>query len=155
MNMKSKISLLAILFLLPVFRLYAAEIYVSPEKGKFRVGETIKVELRLSSLELVNAFEIILFYPPEKVRPVAFKNKNSLINLWVQKPAAASAGKIFLTGGKISGFAGNGILAEITFRAEAPGAVSLILSPDSLVLRHDGYGTPEPTIFFGGKLTIK
>ena len=121
MNMKSKISLLAILFLLPVFRLYAAEIYVSPEK----------------------------------VRPVAFKDKNSLINLWVQKPAAASAGKIFLTGGKISGFAGNGILAEITFRAEAPGAVSLILSPDSLVLRHDGYGTPEPTSFFGSKLTIK
>lgn len=155
MNTKSKIFLSAILFLLPIFRLSAAEIYISPEKDKFRVGETIKVELRLSSLELVNAFEIILFYPPEKVRPVAFKDKNSLINLWVKKPAVASAGKIFFTGGKIGGFRGDGLLAEITFRAEAPGAASLTFSPDSLVLRHDGLGTIEPTNFLGGKFTVK
>lgn len=150
------LALFLLTFLTFPLSLRAAEVYFAPIGRQFKVGDILRIEIRITSEETLNAFELTMFYPQEKLKLLKINEKNSLINLWIQKPSVwREEGKIFFTGGRIGGFRGDGLLAEIIFRAEAPGAVALTFSPDSLALRHDGHGTPEPINFLGGKFTVK
>jgi len=130
------------LALLP-FSLQAAQLYLTPSSGQLKIGREFTVEIKVKSEEPVNAFGITLFYSPETLEFVKSGEKNSLINLWIQKPKAEkSEGEITLLGGKIGGFEGDGVLTKLVFKVKASGKATLKLSESSLVLKHDGYGTP-------------
>ena len=160
-NIKTKtyaiLPLFLLVFLAFPLHLRAAEVYFAPAGRRFeRVGDILRLEVRVSSNETLNAFELTIFYPPEKLKLLKINEKKSLINLWVKKPSAwPKEGKIFFTGGKIGGFKGDGLLAEIIFQPKEPGKARLTFSQESLILRHDGLGTPEPTSFLASEFNLK
>ncbi|MDP3784691.1 MAG: cohesin domain-containing protein [bacterium] len=129
------------------FSLQAAQLYLAPDPGQSKAGREIRVEIKIRSKELVNAFDISLLYSSETLEFIKSETEKSLINLWIQKPKTEGLGKISLLGGKIGGFEGEGALAKLVFKIKAPGKVFLKFSENSLVLKHDGYGTPAPIVF--------
>src|SRR3989344_5985897 len=130
------------LALLP-FSLQAAQLYLTPSSGQLKIGREFTVEIKVKSEEPVNAFGITLFYSPETLEFVKSGEKNSLINLWIQKPKAEkSEGEITLLGGKIGGFEGDGVLTKLFFKKKSAGKTLLNLAKVTSVPKHAGCGPP-------------
>ena len=60
------ILILIFLFYLYPQQILGAELFLDPAEGNFKIGEEIKIEVKVNSLEeSVNAFQINLNFPSE------------------------------------------------------------------------------------------
>ena len=137
--------LLALLFLLVPAAASAATISFRATPAHVGVGDTVRVEVLLSSAIATNAFSGTLSYS-KTLEPVAVSDGNSIISLWITHPAVSPAGApITFAGITPGGFSGDGgILFSVLFKVTAAGAAEVSLGNDVEVLRNDGAGGKEP-----------
>lgn len=134
-----------------------AELFFSPRTGSFTEGSIFEVPILIDTKgNTVNSLEINVQFDQTKLLVVNPSGGTSIIGLWIEPPKFDnSRGTIKLVGAIPNGIKTNsGLVATITFRAQASGAATLRFSSDSQVLLHDGQGTSADTTFGRAQYTI-
>lgn len=102
----------------------------------------------------VNAVDLVLSYPEDKIEVVGIDTGTSVITLWTENPYFKD-GKIYLRGGTFrKGFIGEHSIARIKVRAIEAGNARIFVSESALVAG-DGKGTPIPVANDDGKNEVK
>lgn len=125
----------------------AATISLRATPATIGVGDEVLVTVLLDSAVPVNTFSGTVSYTQASLEPIALNDGNSIISLWITRPAISTAGAtISFAGITPGGFSGDsGILFSILFRATATGTASISLEGVE-ILRNDGEGGKEPLI---------
>ncbi len=158
-------AFIALLLLLPV-SVHGASVYMTPGEGTYGVGDTFVAEVRvLTDAECVNAADIEIVYPKEKVRAVDFSKGSSILTLWVREPVLDhERGVVTFAGGIPGGYCGrvqgdpslSNILGRIAFTVIGTSEKIDIAPSDSTRLyAHDGLGTEIVPEKGATKLTLR
>lgn len=126
------------------FKADAAILTLSPNSGSFSVGSTFDVSLFLNTeKESVNAIEVGLSFPADKLQLVSPSTGKSIISVWTAPPTFSNqTGKINLQGGIPGGInVSNGLFTTLTFRVKGVGSAILKFLDETRVLLNDGLGT--------------
>jgi len=137
-------SLLACMLFACSNKALASTLSLSPSSGSFEVESTFDISVLLNTHgETINAFEIDLSFPPEKLQVVSPSAGKSIASLWVSPPKYNNQlGTIHLRGGIPDGInTTGGNIATISFRAKSTGSAAIAFSNDTKVLLHDGSGS--------------
>lgn len=138
-------------------------------------GETISLDLIVDVSDQINVIGSVLTYPKDLLEITKIDYKDSIINIWAQKPVSLPEfGIINFGGGIISdsgGFVGTSTVVNVTFKSTRTGIANIILE-GSVLLAHDGTGEniltskkdstvyireegmPTPDVNEDGKITI-
>ncbi|MFM2330652.1 MAG: hypothetical protein RLZZ26_159 [Candidatus Parcubacteria bacterium] len=142
---------------LPSFA-FAATLSMLPAYGSVSVGQTITVNVLVSSNDqAMNASSGVVSFPADKLQVVSISKANSIASLWVQDPSFSnSAGTVNFEGVVLNpGFTGSGAkMLGITFRAISGGTANVTYSTGS-VLANDGQGTELLTSSAGANIAIQ
>lgn len=144
-------STLASAFLLALFGLFpltasAGVLLLSPTTGTFTVGSTFDVQILLDTEgKSVNALDVDLRFPVDKLQLVSPNTSVSVISLWTSQPQFNNqTGRVRLQGGIPRGInVNNALVATLTFRVRSVGTAILNFSDQSKVLLNDGLGTDD------------
>jgi hypothetical protein len=134
----------------------AATLYLDPDGGTYRPGDTFVVNVRLDANgECVNVVSADIAYPKDVLRAAAFSQGESILTLWTEAPKIdAENGRVSFIGGVPGGYCGRiagdpgyaNIVGKIIFTVSGttrPGILPPIeVLPSSQVLLADGRGTP-------------
>jgi hypothetical protein len=135
----------------------AASLYISPASGRFPVGQTFKVVLRINTAgQAVNASEGTVSFDPSKLQIVSLTSTGSIFNMNVQEPEYSNSNGTIRFAGVIlnPGYTGtSGGLLTITFRPTKVGDVDLGYSSGA-ALANDGQGTNVTAGLSGATYTI-
>ena len=155
--LKNAVLFLLIGFLLVPSAAWAASLYLSPSSGSFRIGQTINVQIFVSSNDrAMNAASGILSFPQDKLAMISLSKAGSIISLWVQEPSFSNTtGTINFEGIVLNpGFTGSaGRLLSAAFRVKAGGVASTTFASGS-VLANDGQGTNILTGMSGAEFSL-
>lgn len=125
----------------------AGTLMLSPTSGAFTVGSTFDVQILLDTEgKSVNALDVDLRFPPDKLQLVTPKTNLSVISVWTSQPQFNNVtGQVRLQGGIPRGInVNNALVATLTFRVKAVGTAIVRFSTDnSKVLLNDGQGTND------------
>lgn len=135
----------------------AASLTLSPSTGTFEVGSTFTVSMFLDSQdEDINALEVILRFPPDKLQLVSPSFGKSIIEVWTGQPTYDNQkGEIHLMGGIPGGIkVEKGLITTLTFRARTTGEAIVRFGDNSKVLANDGKGTDVLGNTQGGFYTL-
>ncbi len=138
------ILILAILFLPKIIS--ASSLSLSPSSGTFTVGSTFDVAVLLDTKgKSVNALQLFLSFPPDKLQIISPSTGKSIIGVWASPPKYDNLrGVMNLEGGVPGGIiASSGVITNITFRVKSPGEAILRLKDESEVFLDDGLATPD------------
>jgi len=151
--------LVAIAFFAITLPVHAANLYLYPANGSFAVGQTISVDIYVSSTDnVMNAASGVVLFPSDKLQVVSVSKTGSIMNLWVQEPVFSnSAGTFSFEGIALNpGFTGSaGKIITVNFKVVGTGIGNLSVTQGS-VLANDGLGTgilsgvAGATFSFGG-----
>jgi hypothetical protein len=122
----------------------AATLTVSPASGTFVVGSTFNVSILLDTEnETVNAVELSLLFPPDKLQVVSPSTGQSIVDIWTGPPSYNNqTGVITLRGGIPGGInVSKGLVTTLTFLVTRVGRAALKFGDQTRVLLHDGKGT--------------
>lgn len=122
----------------------AASLKLGPSAGTLTVGSTFDVSVFLDTeSETVNALDVALSFPPDKLQIVSPTTGQSIISVWTSQPRFNNlAGTVNLRGGLPGGIkVSNGLVTTLTFRVRSVGQAVVRFLDDSRVLLHDGKGT--------------
>ncbi|MBI3627967.1 MAG: hypothetical protein HY220_04485 [Candidatus Sungbacteria bacterium] len=122
----------------------AAELYVTPGTGTFEVGSTFNASIFLDSKgDSINALEVHLIFPPDKLQVVSPSIGQSIIGIWTGQPRFDNQnGDITLQGGIPGGInVSQGLLSTVTFRVKSVGTALVKFGERSKTLLNDGLGT--------------
>lgn len=130
-----------LLFFLLAFAhsVYAAEtaqiIFDAPTVG-FAKGETKEVKLYIQSSTRINAIELHLTYPAQKVKLTSINTDKSKFGIRVDD--GITSGGAVITRGNINGIKGKNLVAVLTFQALQPTSVTeLSYAPESVVMSEE------------------
>lgn len=130
--------------LLAVQATKAATLSLSPASGTFTVDSIFDVSLFLNTQsESVNAIEVHLKFPPDKLQLVSPSVGKSIIGIWTAPPEFNNQkGEVILRGGIPNGInVSTGLVTKLTFRVKSVGDATLKFLDDSKTLLNDGKGT--------------
>lgn len=137
----------------------AATIQTTPASGSYKVGDTFKVDVTVSSPgQPINAVSGILSFPKSKLQFISVSKASSILTIWAQEPSYYDTGE----NGNISfegvipnpGFTGTrGRVLTITFKVKSTWQAELSFSSAS-VLANDGLGTNILTNSLPGVFTL-
>jgi len=154
-NYKLKIVIPAfvIFFLLSVVSSSdAAELFFDAKAQEVGIGQQFQVDLMLDTEgEIINAIEGEIAFPKELLEIREIRDGDTIINLWVERPAIKPTDKVIFSGIIPTGF--EGVLSPyyegygpgkifsliFTSKKEGEGTIDFI---NGKVLLHDGLGTP-------------
>ncbi len=122
----------------------AASYSVSPASGTYAVGSTFEVSILLNTQnQNINAVNVQLSFPPDKLQLVSPSTGNSIIGIYTTPPKYDNnAGRVEIVGGIPNGInVSSGLISKLTFRVKGIGTAGLRFSGDSQVLLNDGRGT--------------
>lgn len=151
--------------LMPVMT-HAATLYIDPEMGKYGPGDTFVASVRLDNDdECINAGQIEVTYPTDRLRAVDFSRGGSIFNLWIQEPKLdTNRGVVSFSGGTPGGYCGRipgdpaltNVLGKIVFTVMQTDAkeAHVDISPLSEVYLNDGMGTKAALVVRGSVITI-
>jgi hypothetical protein len=125
---------------------YAAAFLLSPTSGTFTVGSTFDVQILLDTDdESINALDVSLRFPPDKLQLVSPKTSLSIISVWTSQPKFNNQnGSVRLQGGIPGGVNVNSALvATLTFRVKSVGNAIVSFGDESKALLNDGLGTND------------
>ncbi len=123
----------------------AASMSLQAQPADIGAGDTVRVDVLLTSTVPANAFSGTLFYSEAALEPITISDGNSLINMWITRPVIHADMPIIFAGITPGGFSGSdGTLFSVLFRVKAAGTATVSLK-DIEVLRNDGLGGNEPT----------
>lgn len=135
----------------------AATLKLSPNTGTFEVGSTFTVSLFLDTGgQEINALEVTLHFPPDKLQLVSPSGGKSIIEIWTAQPTYDNEkGEIRLQGGIPGGLnVSQGLITTLTFRAKKTGEALVRFGDESRVLANDGKGTDLLGDTTGGFYTL-
>jgi hypothetical protein len=142
--MRYLLSLFIVVFGLGLFTfpVSAAVIVVESDFSSLHVGDIFTVDLKIDTEgQIINAVEAAVIFPTELLEFVASDDGESVVNLWIQKPAYQDLNRIILSGVTPGGFRDNEAeLLSVTFKVINPGQGNIEIDTASLLL-HDGLGT--------------
>lgn len=143
----AKKIILILLFLFWAFKCQGAILYFEPSKGEYSKDDVFLVDLKINTeKEKINAAQIELVFPPEKLQVVAISQGGSIFALWPEPPSFSNEkGKISFVGGIPLGFEGEGKIVSIAFKVISSekeiSFAEVNFSENSQVLLNDGFGT--------------
>lgn len=123
---------------------FAAILTIDPPSGSFVVGSTIQVPIWVNSeAEPINAIEIDIAFPPEKLQLVSPSTGHSIITLWTAPPLFNNQkGEVSFQGVIPNGITtSKGLITTLSFRVKSPGKAYVQFKDATKVLKHDGLGT--------------
>jgi hypothetical protein len=133
------------LFFVPKLIL-ASSISLSPTSGTFTVGSTFNVSVLLDTKgKAVNALQIFVTFPPDKLQIVSPSTGKSIVGIWASPPKFDNVkGTMSLEGGVPGGITvSSGVITNITFRVKSTGEALVRFKDDSEVYLDDGFATPD------------
>lgn len=146
MTPKKQISLtFTSLFLLFPYAVSAATVSLQATPVPAGVGDVVRVSVLLDSTIPDNAFSGTLIYSAA-LEPLAINDGNSIISMWITRPAVTSRAPMTFAGITPGGFSGNaGVLFSVLFRVKVAGMATVSLK-DVEILRNDGAGGKESVV---------
>ncbi|TSC76188.1 MAG: Uncharacterized protein G01um101431_809 [Parcubacteria group bacterium Gr01-1014_31] len=123
---------------------HAASLSIGPATGTVTVDSTFDISLFVNTEgDTVNALEVSVSFPPDKLQLVSPTAGKSVIELWTGPPRFNNlTGRIDLQGGIPGGLkVSQGQVIKLTFRARSVGTALVKFLDNSKVLNHDGRGT--------------
>lgn len=144
MNKKFLLGIVSLCVVFGAGEAHAASLSVNPPAGTLVVGNTFDVSLFLDTQgQTINAVEVSLRFPPDKLQLVSPSTGQSIISIWTAQPRFNNqTGRIDLQGGTPGGInVSNGLVTTLTFRVKSVGNAILRFLDNSSVLLHDGRGT--------------
>ena len=129
----------------------------TPRAATFTEGSTFEVPVMIDTDgSSINSMEIEVRFDPKKISVVSPSGGRSIIGVWIEPPSYDNTKGVVRFVGAIPGgiTADAGLIATITFRANAVGDTSLTFASNSQVLMNDGYGTSAETTFGRATYTI-
>jgi hypothetical protein len=166
--MKMIFIIAAALFFIPAGAFASTRLYLDPPTGEYGPGDSIEVNVKIDVLgDCVNTIAAELEFPKEYLNIREFTTGESILSLWLTKPAQADfsrisqEGKLYFAGGIPGGYCGkipgdpgeSNIVGKIIFTIP-----TLIISDVKLdeaeirftdktkVLKNDGFGTEEDVL---------
>ena len=139
----ARVFILVAAFTLP-FSASAASLALDPSSGTFIVGSTFELPITIDSgQESINAIEISIKFPPEKLQLISPSTGHSIITLWTNQPSFNNEnGTLTLQGVIPNGIAtSRGLITTLVFRVKNPGDAYVRFLDATKVLKHDGLGT--------------
>lgn len=137
------------LFIKPVL---AVSFYFEPESKNVARGEVFLEKILIDTEgEEINALEVEIEYPKEKLKVENISNGNSILKIWPAEPKAKD-GKINFIGGAPGGYKGkDGILILVAFQVISREKADLIVkvSDKSRAFLNDGKGSEAEKVSFG------
>ncbi len=122
-----------------------ASLFVSPAGGSFTVGSTFTVSIFLNTNgESVNAIDMAVRFPADKLQVVSPSSGRSIIGVWVAQPTYDNREGTLRFRGAIPNPGINtsqGLVSAITFRVVSTGLATIRIDDESKVLLNDGKGT--------------
>lgn len=147
----------ALFFVLPVFA-FGATLSITPLSSSIRVGETLTVNVVVSSPgQAINAAAGAVSFPTDKLEVVSLSRSGSILTLWVQEPSFSNAAGTISFEGVVPnpGFSGSsGKIVTITFRSKSAGSANVSFSSPS-ILANDGEGTEILTGATGSTIAVQ
>lgn len=134
-----------ILIFIPSLSL-ASLISISPDSGTFSVGNTFNVSVLLDTEgKSINALQVFLSFPPDKLQVVSPSAGASIIDVWTVPPKFNNvAGTVNLEGGIPGGIVvSKGVITTITFRVKSIGGAFVKFFDKSRVFLNDGLATDD------------
>jgi hypothetical protein len=122
----------------------AASLSLGPSTGSLQVGSTFDLSIFLDTeKESVNAVDILLSFPPDKLQLVTPSAGNSIVGVWTAQPKFNNIdGQVEFQGGMPGGVSvSRGLISTLTFRVRSVGSALVKLLDKSRVLLDDGKGT--------------
>lgn len=122
----------------------AATFSVTPAEGTFTVGSTFEVSVLLDTKgREVNAVQVELSFPPDKLQLVSPSTGSSIIEIYTTPPKYDNAnGIVQIIGGIPNGInVSAGLISKLTFRVKGVGTAAVRFAGESQVLLNDGRGT--------------
>lgn len=122
----------------------AAQLLLSPSAGTFEVGSTFEVGVYLNTQgETINAIEILLSFPANKLQLVSPSIGQSIVGIWTNAPQYDNKnGTISLQGAIPGGVnTSKGLITKLAFRVKSVGPATIRFLDQSKTLLHDGKGT--------------
>lgn len=122
----------------------AARLIISPTSATFEVGSTFTVSILLDTEgESINAFDVVLKFPPDKLQVVSPSVGKSITEIWTGPPQYNNrTGIVRLKGGITNGITvSQGLITELIFRVRQVGTGILSFGESTTVLLNDGKGT--------------
>lgn len=118
--------------------------FLNPPKGAFTVDSTFDVSVLINTSGYpINAVDLEVDFPADKLQVVNPSNGHSLVSIWISQPTFSNtAGTIKLTGGiPVDGIkTSSGLLTTITFRVKAAGEATVKISNKTKAYLADGSG---------------
>lgn len=142
----------------------AARLYLDPAEGNYGPGDSVEVNIRIDvDKACVNTVEAELAFPKNTLEFKDFITGDSILSIWVERPATADApkinesGNVYFAGGIPGGYCGKipgdpgdsniiGRLAFVVLPVTADSAsdkAELAFTDRSRVLINDGLGTED------------
>jgi len=133
-------SILVFISVLPCAK--AGETFFSAASQEIPIGEPFEADFFLNTEdENINAMEGKVMFPADLLELQEIRDGNSIISLWVERPANKRAGEISFSGIIPGGYQGSkGFIFSMIFKAKQEGQ-GVIDIKESRVLRNDGLGT--------------
>jgi|GEM_PF-1146150 len=147
---KSALHLLPLLIFL-VFCLPFADVFAQQQSRiYFKSGNSVvtgsifSVSLLLDAKEPVNAVDLEINYPKDKLEFVGFNNAGSILDIWQLKPTILAGGNISMSGGMLKPFTGDaGLAIRLSFKSIKSGSAELSIIKND-VYSANGQGTRLP-----------
>lgn len=115
-----------------------------PTGGTYIVGSTFDVSVFLDTGgQYINALEVFLRYPPDKLQLVSPTAGSSIIDIWTTQPRYSNArGTVELRGGIPRGInVSDGLITTLTFRVKSTGSAVVRFTDETKLYLNDGQGT--------------
>ncbi|HAG27196.1 TPA: hypothetical protein DCG61_00215 [Patescibacteria group bacterium] len=135
----------------------AASFSVTPSSGEHAVGTTFEVSVLLDTKgQTINAVQMELSYPPDRLQLVSPSAGNSVIQIYTTPPRYDNnQGRVEIIGGIPNGInVNNGLVTKLTFRVRSVGPASLRFTGQSQILLNDGRGTNVLDNTFGATYNL-
>src|SRR3989338_10476834 len=130
----------SLVLILPSRPVLAAEIFFEQEIGPGLPEDQFKMGIFLETEELLNAIEGKISFPTDLLKLKTVEDGNSIVNLWLERPAASETGEIAFSGITPGGYqCKKGLIFSMTFLVKQKGA-GLFEIHGARVLRNDGEG---------------
>ncbi len=134
----------------------AATIQILPSASTYRMGDTVKVTVAVSSdTDSINAASATVTFPTDILSLTSISKTGSIMTLWAQDPIYSNtAGTAKFEAVALNGFTGkNGTLITLSFKPKKTGKATIGIST-ATVLANNGEGTNVLTTKAGATISI-
>ncbi len=166
--MKNIFIIAAAIFILPAAVSASTRLYLDPAVGEYGPGDNIEVNVKVDVLgDCINTIAAELEFPNDYLNIREFTTGESILSLWLTKPANADfgrisqEGKLYFAGGIPGGYCGkipgdpgeSNIVGKIIFTIPTlivsdveRSEVEIRFTDKTEVLKNDGFGTADAVL---------